>query len=486
MTMKAVKLKATYVDHLSPYKRRKLKISLSTKPSVTVEQSCPTCLQTYTPKLRSRIVCPVCTVNTCWTCVRRHLATDPIPMCTSCKNVWTPSFICTFAPPYYIDQMRRNQSDVVFTREEDLLEATQSIVEYENALDAYNAKKTSLYEDFVSSLNTFAAAELMGTITDVRKLSAASLVDRLVEREVTDTHYLIAEHAHLQQQYRMLIAHWSTKPRKSTNTYTLPLSFPCPQCRAYIYINPEDHKISCHNCRILVCTMCYTSSTDMLHLCSASRLFHIKTNTLDTTRVCPWCKTLNTFEGKHNIDCEVCCASFDWMSGKQLTAAINIDKPKIIGSVVDAAAIVSSAYYRSGDQMNYLILAIVDHLIEVHSRNETYTLTKITNYTTRWEKMRVLYLKKKLTYSSWRKGVNANLTLTTKFSELYTIAQKYICEAISVLHMYGTNKSSARAVYARFLNLRAYVSYLITQLNKWFGTNYTIDVLGAIRNWPTV
>ena len=275
---------------------------------------CSICTERYNRSSRLQVICQVCTVITCSSCVERYLCdTTENAHCMHCRGGWNRDMLetCGLSKKFVRTTYKKHRENVLFERERALMPATQPMVEkliHIRKLEKQNAwideKIADIHAQFVKAYNT-------------------PLEDNSIENQL-----LRIENAYkINEQVCM---YNNTKAMNQSKINILNVSpVDSREARKFIRACSQNGCAGflstawkCGICDHRTCPDCHEPKDDE-HVCKDEC---IKTAQLlaSDTKNCPTCAALIfKIEGCDQMWCTQCATAFSWRTGRIETGRIH-------------------------------------------------------------------------------------------------------------------------------------------------------------------
>jgi hypothetical protein len=363
-----------------------------------VSQECLICAETVS-KIKC-ISCPYCSFECCKKCVETFLIgiDDDFPRCMSstCKKVWSLSFIATnFTKIFFNKHYRDRRSFLLIEKEKSRLPEAQKVLEERKRI-------------------AFLYNEVNNTQMVINKLSLQKLQKAETEekkKEITDK---ITEYTEkIRYIYIQINNPVVVKEKKQVI-----MKCPVDDCRGFVNDENGEGIHKCGVCEVVVCKKCRVVKKDADHNCDTNILATIKMLANDTKN-CPKCSTpIFKINGCDQMYCTQCHTAFSWLRGTIETGIIhnphfyeyqrrmnNGVAPRVLGDEVgnncDGIPQWSAIYmyldYSYQSDMLITAHSMIGHIEDIIM----YHLYNLERYNEETLELRVDYLKNRLDETKW-------------------------------------------------------------------------------------
>jgi len=180
---------------------------------------CGICLNTYTKKLRQKIVCQYCPEHACKECQQQYLLkTYEDPHCYSCKRGWSSDFMVqNFPLSFRNNTLRLHRRTILFEREKSLLPAMQIFVEAKRNIERVNIAYNEAKADFVKKNEKF--NKLVDEVINYEKDIWNDLLDKKTKGQITNANKLEYKNAKLIWKFlsENRLKYYNTEYRQAKN-----------------------------------------------------------------------------------------------------------------------------------------------------------------------------------------------------------------------------------------------------------------------------
>ena len=251
-----------------------------------MDSCCAICADNFTSYKRKPVNCPRCEFQCCLTCLKRHCLNGSDPMCMNpdCRTQFENSFLQQHFPKAFLNgEYREKRTDVLWQREQGLLDSTMPFVEAR--INVNNL------EDQLKQLKN-----------QQRELERQIQTQQILVRESKRNCY------RLETGVEKIAKEKKNFIRKCTNG----------DCRGFL-----NSRYKCELCNTQVCAKCFEIKENDYHQCNPDM---VKTAELlrKDTKPCPNCaEMIYKISGCDQMYCTTCNTAFSWNTGNIVTGVIH-------------------------------------------------------------------------------------------------------------------------------------------------------------------
>jgi len=454
---------------------------------------CNVCLNTYTKKLRQKVLCQYCPEHACKGCQQNYLLTTfEDPHCFTCKRGWNSDFMtANFPLSFRNSTLRLHRRKILFEREKAMLPAMQIFVEAKRKLGVlgplYTSASYELSRKYVEVqkhrdelrnyefdiYNNLVLKKAQGLLTPIEMPAFKKATRKWEELQETIKVYNRDVFYPVRKQLIDInneLRYWNTMYLQGTAggekvKREFMMRCPADECRGFLstsYKCGTCEKHTCSDC-LEVLGLADDITLETLkagHTCKPENIESAKTIKKET-RPCPKCGArIFKSEGCNQMWCTVegCNTAFDWNSGHIVTGRIHNphyyewlrrnggEAPREIGDIPCGGIphahtfiryIISTGARNQATQTSQLTSDEKNKLLEIH-RNVLEFEARLANYPARPDalinkEINVGYLMNLVSEDVWKQKLEHTEAAFNRKKEIGQVLQTFVVASADLL-----------------------------------------------------